>query len=374
MFYGVTQGSVHEVQVAKPSKGEDWQIQPQEYNKGRLKGVPNNFTQPVKSSIRKKVLTDRPYNPSPGMMASDTPGKDWKRSPAEYETYRLKGKTNDQRFRLDPFKAPTIMNQVSNFRDHFALQDRLHPFQTTIGSLPEVFAKAQAEKEKAELLKAEFERRRQQVVQGQPIGPAPIIPAPPPGQPPRPPIPNPLREAIFQGRENLRPPVLYEPFPVRDRGRMGENIAAIVHNHTDLPIVHNAVIRPAMPTRPPPQRPGQVVHDIHEQKNDMKMPDNNADAPELPPPVEPPLGIHDLEVTEMMDIVDNIDRVLRFGDDLTLGELNKHYTELMEPLRKRKVYAKTLKMKRANTVKKAKENLTTIKNWYENQISGKQLP
>ena len=178
MFYGVTQGSVHEVQVAKPSKGEDWQIQPQEYNKGRLKGVPNNFTQPVKSSIRKKVLTDRPYNPSPGTMASDTPGKDWERSPAEYETYRLKGKTNDPRFRLDPFKAPTIMNQVSNFRDHFALQDRLHPFQTTIGSLPEVFAKAQAKKDAAELLEAEFKRRREQVEQGQPIGPAPVVAAP----------------------------------------------------------------------------------------------------------------------------------------------------------------------------------------------------
>jgi hypothetical protein len=176
MFYGVTQGSVHEVQVAKPSKGEDWQIQPQEYNKGRLKGVPNNFTQPVKSSIRKKVLTDRPYNPSPGMMASDTPGKDWKRSPAEYETYRLTGKTNDPRFKLDPFKAPTVMNQVSNFRDHFALQDRLHPFQTTIGSLPEVFAKAQAKKDAAALLEAEFERRRVQVLQGQPIGgPAPVV-------------------------------------------------------------------------------------------------------------------------------------------------------------------------------------------------------
>jgi hypothetical protein len=47
------------------------------------------------------------------------------------------------------------------------------------------------------------------------------------------------------------------------------NAVPIVRNHTDVPIVHNANIRPAMPTRRPPQRPG--VHDIHDQEELIEL-------------------------------------------------------------------------------------------------------
>ena len=129
MFYGMTQGSVHEVTPATQSKGADWDRAPSEYNKGQLKGIRSKYEYPTNTnSIRDELLNTRPYNPSPGTMASDTPGIDWQRKPSDYEKYRMKGKTNDPAFKLDPFVAPTVMKQISNFKDHFAIQHPLNPF------------------------------------------------------------------------------------------------------------------------------------------------------------------------------------------------------------------------------------------------------
>ena len=159
-FYGMTQGSLHEVKPAKPSMGADWNRVPSEYDKGKLKGIRHKYEYPTNlNSTRDELLNSRPYNPSPGTMASDTPGIDWQRNPQAYSTYRLKGKTNDPAFRLAPFNAPTVMKQVSNFKEHFAIQDRLHPFRTALGDLPQVFAQAKATEDAKVAQQQEYARR-----------------------------------------------------------------------------------------------------------------------------------------------------------------------------------------------------------------------
>jgi hypothetical protein len=135
-FHGFSYDSVHATVPAKPSKGKDWYRQPEDYNKGQLKSGFANFHQPV---IEHREPTHESMYP--GYEASDTPGEDWNRNPEQYETHRLKGMTNNQDFMLDPFIAPSVSQQISNFKEHYALQDKLHPFQTALGALPQMFAK-----------------------------------------------------------------------------------------------------------------------------------------------------------------------------------------------------------------------------------------
>lgn len=170
-FHGFTQGSVHQVQAGKPSKGYDWDIKPSEYNKDRMKPLPAYKMPEVKGSVRNKILNDKPYTEYPGEVAADTPGQDWERLPQQYETYRLKGKTNDPAFKLDPFKAPTVYNQVTNFKEHFAIQDRLHPFRTALDDLPQIFAKAKKTEDERKAIEADFAQRRAMVPEPPIVGP-----------------------------------------------------------------------------------------------------------------------------------------------------------------------------------------------------------
>ena len=89
-FHGFTQGSIHQVQSAKPSKGEDWNLGASAYNKGRLKGITENYKLPDVKSERNKILSDHIYDPFVTQCPKVTPGEDWARKPEEYETYRLK--------------------------------------------------------------------------------------------------------------------------------------------------------------------------------------------------------------------------------------------------------------------------------------------
>ena len=150
-FAGFTQGSIHGIKPARASKGSDWDTRPEAYDQGRLKGIPSTYHYPTNvSSERNKILSNRPYNPEPGMMASSTPGENWNWKPEKYETYRLTGKTNDPQFRLDPFIPQTVYKQVSHFQSHFATQDRLNPFHKELGALPQILAKVSQQKEEQE--------------------------------------------------------------------------------------------------------------------------------------------------------------------------------------------------------------------------------
>jgi hypothetical protein len=189
-FQGFTQGSVYEVQVGKPSKGYDWDTKPSEYNKDRMKPLPAYKMPEAKDSMRKKILNDKPYTEYPGEVASDTPGRDWERIPQVYETHRMKGKTNDPRFKLDPFKSPTVYNQVSNFKEHFAIQDSLHPFRNAFDDLPQIFAKKKQEEDERALRGM------------QPVPPAPPAPMVGPVDPN-----NPILRAARERYERIGAPI-----------------------------------------------------------------------------------------------------------------------------------------------------------------------
>ena len=160
IIVGASQGSYFENKPARPMKGPDWDRTSSDYSKGRLKGVHHKYEYPSTiSSTGEKLLTNRPYNPSPGTMARDTPGADWNRLPRVYETHRLRGKTNDQSLSLDPFVTHNVKSQLSNFKDHFAVQNQLHPFKSSIDALPQAFAKHSALKDAQREQQEEFDRQ-----------------------------------------------------------------------------------------------------------------------------------------------------------------------------------------------------------------------
>ena len=141
-FQGFTQGSIHQVRSAKLSKGDDWNIEASAYDTGRLKGITENFKLPDVKTIRNKILSAHPYNPQITECPTVTPGKDWDREPSEYETYRPKGMTNDQRFAMPKFKPNTIKTQIQYTENQYNLYHEINPLERAITSIPHIIATA----------------------------------------------------------------------------------------------------------------------------------------------------------------------------------------------------------------------------------------
>ena len=149
MFTGFTQGSIHQVQSAKPLKGLDWDIDSSRYNKVYPTGMTANFKLPDVKNERNTILSNHIYNPQITGCVSVTPGKDWARRPEDYETYRLKGMTNDQRFVMPKFKPNTIKTQIKHTENQYNLYHEINPLERAITSIPHIIATASRQEHEA---------------------------------------------------------------------------------------------------------------------------------------------------------------------------------------------------------------------------------
>jgi hypothetical protein len=157
-FYGVTQGSVHEVQVAKESKGYDWDINPASYNKMYPHGMNQNYNLGKVDSDRNKLLSSHQYNPYITTCAEPLPGEDWLRPPEAYETYRLKGMTNDQSFAMPKFNSTSTEFQAKVHENQHNMYRQFNPFKDVLEDIPKAMANAESVKEEEARVQQYYKR------------------------------------------------------------------------------------------------------------------------------------------------------------------------------------------------------------------------
>jgi hypothetical protein len=157
MSFGFTQGSIHQANPVKSSKGADWETPATAYDTNRLNGITQNFKLPGVTLERNKILSDHVYNPYITSCPSVTPGEDWIRAPEEYETHRMKGMTNDQKYVMPKFIPNSIKKQIEFTENQHSMYHNINPLENAIKSIPAVIAHAQRTEQDATMNQAYYQ-------------------------------------------------------------------------------------------------------------------------------------------------------------------------------------------------------------------------
>jgi hypothetical protein len=157
-FYGVVQGSPY--QVKPPKKAVKFISEPGAYDRSRIRMDYSNYKYPTNlNTARTMILNSKPYNPSPGTMASKNITIDQTRKPQDYDKYRIYGPSHDARYAMGSILHPTNKNKIKLHNEHTSLQHQMNPLSRTVESIPKAFANAKKKKDDDAKLQAEFARR-----------------------------------------------------------------------------------------------------------------------------------------------------------------------------------------------------------------------
>ena len=110
-------------------------------------GMNQNYNLGKVDSDRNKLLSSHQYNPYITTCAEPLPGEDWLRPPEAYETYRLKGMTNDQSFVMPKFKSASTQEQVKVHENQYNMYQQVNPFEKALDHIPKAIANASKVKE-----------------------------------------------------------------------------------------------------------------------------------------------------------------------------------------------------------------------------------